>query len=160
MDTSRVGVRQIAVPVEARELCTLSRIDYEDGFLVETNSTQEWTAIEWVRAILEGAPLAIRARLLLGWSAIGLVPNLSMSGRSVLGWEIRTNTPSFVLMGRTSLIGMPGELLFKREKNGLLFATFVRQDNRLAGAVWAATEPQHVPIVHDLLVQASRRLTA
>jgi hypothetical protein len=85
---------------------------------------------------------------------------MSMSGRSVLGWEIRTNTPSFVLMGRTSLIGMPGELLFKREKNGLLFATFVRQDNRLARAVWAATEPQHVPIVHNLLEQAGRRLTA
>ena len=160
MDTLGIGVRQIAVPAEARELCSLPRIDYEDGFLVEINSAQERTAMEWVKAILEDAPLAVRGKLLLGWSAIGLVPTLSMSGRSVLGWEIRTNTPDFVLLGRTSLIGMPGELLFKREPAGLLFATFVQQDNRMARAIWAATEPQHAPIVRDLLAQAGRRLTA
>jgi hypothetical protein len=160
MDTLGIGVRQIAVPAEARELCSLSRIDYEDGFLVEINSAHEHTAMEWVRAILEGAPVAVRGKLLLGWSAIGLVPTLRVSGRSVLGWEIRTNTPDYVLLGRTSLIGMPGELLFKREPTGLLFATFVRQDNRLARAIWAATEPQHVPIVRNLLSQAGRRLLA
>jgi len=160
MDTLGIGVRQIAVPAEARELCSLSRIDYQDGFLVEVNSAHEHTAMEWVRAILEGAPLAVRGKLLLGWSAIGLVPTLSMSGRAVLGWEIRTNTPDYVMLGRTSVIGMPGELLFKREPTGLLFATFVRQDNRIARAIWAATEPQHVPIVRNLLTQAGRRLTA
>jgi hypothetical protein len=160
MDTLGIDVRQIAVPAEARELCSLSRIDYEDGFLVEINSTQEHTAMEWVRAMLEGAPLAVRGKLLLGWSTIGLVPTLSMPGRSVLGWEIRTNTPDFVLLGRTSLIGMPGELLFKREPAGLLFATFVRHDNRIARAIWAGTEPQHVLIVRNLLAQAGRRLTA
>jgi hypothetical protein len=116
--------------------------------------------MEWVRAMLEGAPLAVRVKLLLGWSTLGLVPTLSVSGRSVLGWEIRTNTPDFVLLGRTSVIGMPGELLFKREPAGLLFATFVQQDNRMVRAIWAATEPQHVPIVRNLLTQAGRRLTA
>lgn len=160
MDTLEIDIRQVAVTAEARDLCSLSRIDYEDGFLVEIPAASEHTAVEWVRAILEGAPVAVKAKLLLGWSAIGLLPTLKMSGRSVLGWEIRTSTPDFVLLGRTSLIGMPGELLFKREKNGLLFATFVQQDNRIARAVWAATEPQHVPIVRGLLEQAGRRLAA
>jgi hypothetical protein len=160
MDTLGIGVRQIAVPAEARELSSLPRIDYEDGFLVEVDSAQEHTAMEWVRAMLEDAPVALRVKLLLGWSTIGLVPTLSTSARSVLGWEIRTNTADFVLLGRTSLIGMPGELLFKKEPAGLLFATFVRQDNRMARAIWAATEPQHVSIVRDLLTEAGRRLTA
>jgi hypothetical protein len=160
MDTLGIGVRQIAVPAEARELCSLSRIDYQDGFLVEIDSAQQHTAMEWVRAMLQGAPLSVRSKLLLGWSAIGLVPALTMPGRSVLGWDIRTNTSDFVLLGRKSLIGMPGELLFKREPNGLLFATFVQQNNRIARSVWAATEPQHVPIVRNLLMQAGRRLTA
>jgi hypothetical protein len=160
MDTLGISVRQVAVPAEARQLCCLPRIDYEDGFLVEVNSAHEHTAREWVRAILEDAPLALRAKLSLGWSAIGLVPALSMSRGSVLGWKVRTSTPDYVLLGRTSVIGMPGELLFKREPTGLLFATFVRQDNRIARAIWAATEPQHVPIVRSLLVHAGRRLTA
>ena len=160
METFEIGLSQVAVPAEARDLCSLSRIDYEDAFLVETCAAQGRTATEWMKAILEDAPLAVKVKLLLGWSAIGLVPTLSMSGQAVLGWEIRTSTPDFVLLSRTSLIGMPGELLFKRERDGLLFATFVRQDNRLARAIWAATEPQHVPIVRDLLEQAARRLTA
>jgi hypothetical protein len=160
MATLGIGIRQIAVPAEARDLCSLSRIDYEDAFLVETSAAHDRTAMEWVTAILQRAPLAVRAKLLLGWSSIGLVPAVSMSGQSVLGWEIRTSTPDFVLLGRKSAIGMPGELLFKRVSDGLLFATFVRQDNRIARTVWAATEPQHVPIVRDLLEQADRRLTA
>lgn len=160
MDTLGIDVRQVAVTAEARALCSLSRIDYEDGFLVEIDGARQRTAAEWVRAMLQDAPIAIKARLLLGWSTLGLVPALSISRSSVLGWEIRTSTPDFVLLGRTSLIGMPGELLFKRERDGLFFATFVRHDNRLARAVWAATEAQHVPIVRHLLEQAARRLAA
>jgi hypothetical protein len=104
--------------------------------------------------------MAVKAKLMLGWSAIGLIPAMNRSTGSVLGWEIRARTPEFVLLGRTSLIGMPGELLFKRESGSLLFATFVQHDNPIARAVWAATEPQHVPIVHDLLEQAGRRIAA
>jgi hypothetical protein len=151
-------VRQVAVPAEARALCTLSRIDYEDAFLVESSSAPDWTVEQWVSAMLKEAPMTVRTKLSLGWSAIGLVP--SVGTRSVLGWQIRASTPDFILLGRASLIGMPGELLFKRERDGLLFATFVRHENRLARAIWAATEPQHVPIVRNLLKQASGRLAA
>lgn len=75
----------------------------------------------------------------------------------MLGWEIRANTPDFVLLGRDSLIGMPGELLFKCEPEALLFATLVHHAHHLARAVWAAVEPGHVRIVRALLEQASRR---
>jgi hypothetical protein len=160
MDTLEIDIRQVAMPAEARDLCSLSRIDYEDAFRIEIPAAPEHTAIEWVRAMLEDAPAATKAKLLLGWSAIGLKPAFKMSGQSVLGWEIRTSTSDFVVLGRDSLIGMPGELLFKREPNGLLFATFVQQDNRMTRAIWAATEPQHVPIVRDLLEQAGCRLAA
>lgn len=157
MDTLEIDIRQVAVPAAARVLSRLSHIDYEDAFLIESHAAQELTAEQWARAILEVAPVADRAKLLLGWLAIGLTPALNPSRRSVLGWEIRASTPDFVLLGRASLIGMPGELLFKREPDGLLFATFVQHDNRIARAVWAATEPQHVPFVRHLLGQASRR---
>jgi hypothetical protein len=160
MDTQQIDVRQLAVTAEARALCSLSHIDYEDAFLVEVTAAQQWTAVDWVKAMLEDAPLGVRTKLILGWLALGLKPAMPISRETVLGWHVRTSTPDSVLLGRMSVMGMPGELLFKRERAGLLFATFVRQDNRIARAVWAATEPQHVTIVRDLLEHAARRLTA
>ena len=58
METFEIGLSQVAVPAEARDLCSLSRIDYEDAFLVETSAAQGRTATEWVKAILEDARAA------------------------------------------------------------------------------------------------------
>ncbi len=76
----------------------------------------------------------------------------------MLGWEVRRTAPDHVLLGAESRIGMPGELLLKKEDDALLFATFVAQRNLVARAVWAVTEPVHVRVVRDILDQASRRL--
>jgi hypothetical protein len=146
-------VRRVALPPAARALSTLARIDYSDAFLVESGSAQNWSAEQWARAVMKDAPVAIRTKLLLGWSAIGLKP---ATRGSLLGWEIRLNTPDFVLLGRDSLIGMPGELLFKCEPEALLFATFVHHANLVARAVWAAVEPTHVRIVRHVLGLAAR----
>jgi hypothetical protein len=150
-------VRQIAVPPTARALSTLSHIDYADAFLVEAVPARQWSAEQCGRAVLDGAPLAVRTNLLLGWSAIGLKPAIGGSSRSILGWEIRVSAPQFVLLGRDSLIGMPGELLFKREQDALLFCTFVQHANYVARSFWAAVEPGHVRVVRRILEDASRR---
>lgn len=150
-------VRQIAVPAAARSLSTLSHIDYEDAFLVETDALRQHTAEEWARAVLEGAPLKVRGKLLSGWSALGLKLDCARSRSSVLGWPIRESNPDLVLLGAESRVGMPAQLLFKREPDALLFATFVQQDNRVARALWAATEPAHGPIVRQILEGARRR---
>jgi hypothetical protein len=151
-------VRQVALPPAARGLCTLSRIDYADAFLVETGPTQSRTAEQWARAMMEDAPVTVRTTLQSGWATIGLKVGRGRSGRTVLGWEVRGSTPDFVLLGADSRIGMPGELLFKRERCSVLFATFVQQDNLAARVVWAAAEPVHLRVVRDVLGQASRRL--
>ena len=78
----------------------------------------------------------------------------------MLGWEVRRAAPDHVLLGADSHIGMPGELLLKKEDDALLFATFVAQRNLLARAVWTVTEPVHVRVVRDMLGQASERLRA
>jgi hypothetical protein len=143
-------VRQIEMPEDARALCTLARIDYEDAFVVPTAADR--TAEQWARALLEAAPARLRARLLSGWSALGL--KLERDRGSVLGWEVRRNTPDAVLLGAGSRIGMPGELLFMREPRGLLFATFVQHDNAVARRVWARVEPTHVRVVRQVLSAA------
>ena len=151
-------MRQVAVPPAARSRSTLCHIDYADAFVVDTGPTRDWTGEQWARAILQDAPITVRSGLLAGWSAIGLKLGSGRSGRSVLGWEVRASTPEFVLLGARSRIGMPGELLFKPERRSLLFCTFVQHDNPIAHALWAAIEPTHVRVVHDLLERAGQRL--
>ena len=150
-------LRQMDLPSSARALSTLARVDYCDAFLFDVGSTHDESAEELIREILEGAPLAVRTQLLSGWSAIGLKVG-NTSERSVLGWEVRRTVPDHVLLGAESRIGMPGELLLKKEGDALLFATFVAQRNLIARAIWAVTEPVHVRVVRDILDQASRRL--
>jgi hypothetical protein len=151
------AVRQVDLPSSARALSTLGRIDYCDAFLFDAGSAHDESAEELIRDILEGAPLAVRTQLLSGWSAIGLKVGTSSRG-SVLGWEVRRTAPEHVLLGVDSRIGMPGELLLKKNRGALLFATFVAQRNPLARALWAVVEPVHVRIVRDILEQASQRL--
>ena len=152
-------VRQIDVPPSVLALSTLPRIDYSDAFVFDVGSRHDESAEDLIREVLEGAPLAVRTQLLSGWSTIGLKVGSGSEG-SVLGWDVRRSVPDHVLLGADSRIGMPGELLLKKEDGALLFATFVAQRNLIARAVWAATKPVHVRVVRDILGQASLRLRA
>jgi hypothetical protein len=149
-------VRQIAVAPEVLALSTLSRVDYADAFVVDVGAVSERTAEQWARAVLEAAPEPVRRNLTSGWDAIGL--NLGRSGVAgfVLGWEIRRSTPDHVLLSAASRIGMPAELLFKRESQTLLFSNFVRHENQRARRVWARVEPVHVPIVRRVLARVAQ----
>jgi hypothetical protein len=152
-------VRQVDLPPSARALSTLPRIDYCDAFLFDGGPTDADSAEDLIREVLEGAPPAVRAQLLSGWSSIGLKVG-DRSEQCVLGWEVRRTLPDQVLLGADSRIGMPGELLLKKEDDALLFATFVSKGNLLARAVWAVVEPVHVRVVRDILSHASERLRA
>ncbi len=81
------------MPPAERKLSTLARVDYEDAFLVETGPTENRTAEQWARAILEDAPIATRKSLQPGWFTLGLRLSGASSERSVLGWELRGSTP-------------------------------------------------------------------
>jgi hypothetical protein len=152
-------VRQVDPPSSALALSTLPRIDYCDAFLFGEGSTHNASAEDLIREVLDGAPLAVRTQLLSGWTSIGLKVR-NTSTQSVLGWEVRRSAPDHVLLGADSRIGMPGELLLKKEDGALLFATFVAQRNLIARAVWAVIEPVHVRVVRDILSDASQRLAA
>jgi hypothetical protein len=141
-------------------MSTLGRIDYEDAFIVDVGPTRDRVAEQWMRVILEDAPASVRLRLLSVWSAIGLKVALGGSGRSVLGWQIRAVDADFVLLGADSRIGMPAELVLRRQENGLLFATFGRQDSTIARAMWSSIESGHVRTVRSILEMASRRVVA
>jgi hypothetical protein len=153
------GVRQIAVPLAARARTTFSRVDYEDAFLVDTGSVTDRSGEEWARAVLEGAPADTRRDLGTGWFALGLRLRSIGSDRSVLGWEIRHSTPDFALLGASGRLGISGELLFERQPNGLLFATFVRLGNPPARLIWTGVAPRHRVVVRQLLTRAAAAVT-
>src|SRR5215218_3128630 len=56
-------VRQVTVPADARKLCTLAHVGYEDAFLVEVGDPGARTPEEWVRVIIESAPAVVRRAL-------------------------------------------------------------------------------------------------
>jgi hypothetical protein len=72
---------------------------------------------------------------------------------------MRRSDPDFVLLGASSRLGLPAELLIMRFGEEILFNTFVRHDGVVARAVWAGTEPLHRPIVRYVLGSAARRQT-
>jgi hypothetical protein len=148
-------VTEVSLPADARALSTLSRIDYEDAFRVD--ATVKRTPEQWARAVLQDAPLAVRARLTSGWTTLGLKLGPPWSAHRVLGWEVQHSDPDFALLKAGSRLGLQGELLFRREPHGLLFATFVALSNPAARAAWAGIEHQHRRVVHSLLDHAARR---
>ena len=147
-------VRQVALPPAARALSTLPQIDYEDAFVLDSGPAQDRTGEQWARAILEDAPIVVRGALLSGWSALGLRLGSPRSDPFVLGWEVRRSAPDFALLGARSPIGLSAELLVKRRRQTVLFATLLHQQNQAARAVWAAVRPVHLPVVRFVLGQA------
>jgi hypothetical protein len=146
------------VPSAARRLSTLPHVDYADAFLIRVDpEAQDRTPEQWARAIFDDAPIAIRRALRSGWLALGLQLGSTTSERFVLGWEVRRSTPEFVLLAGSSPIGLSAELLIKRQKDRLLYATLLQQRNPVARAVWAGVGPVHRPIVRYVLEQGSRR---
>jgi uncharacterized protein DUF2867 len=146
-------VRQIDVPQHVREFSTLPTVDYADAFLVDASGHPARSPHDWAVTVLEQAPLATRTRLLAGWSALGLVA--SESRDAVLGWDVRRHGEDFVLLGRDSRIGMPGELLFALQPDGLLFATFIHHRVTGTRAVWATARRAHLRTVPALLEGAA-----
>jgi len=149
-----LGVRKVATPPEVRARSMLSRVDYEDTFLVRTGPPSGRTAEQWARTMLEGAPTTRRHMLTAGWTALGLRLASTRSEASILGWTVRQRRPDVVLLGADGRLGLSGELLFERLGDDLLrFSTLVRLDHAGARHIWAAIEPRHVETVQDLLTR-------
>ncbi|WP_157006935.1 hypothetical protein [Agromyces laixinhei] len=165
-DTSRTPhmAHEIQVPPEVRALSTLSRIDYQNAVLVETDtrpdSALQRTAEQWARAALEDAPAEIRRTLTQQWTArFGLQLEPAHPDRHVLGWPIRRSAPDHALLGTASDNGLQAELLIQCRPDALLFASFIQHDTDDARARWAEAEHLHAPAMCRLLDDAIGRAT-
>jgi hypothetical protein len=155
---SSAAVERVSLPARARAVSTLARLDYSDAFLVDVGV--ELGPRQWASTMLQEAPIAMRLQLISGWSALGLRLGGPWAADRVLGWKVVQSTPEFVLLQANSWVGLGAELLFYRRRGGVLFATLMRHDNRVAGAVWRLITPTHQAVVGSLLRHAARRAVA
>lgn len=149
------AVTQISVPADARAVSTLPRIDYEDAFIVE--GAGERTPREWARSVIDDAPARVRARLYTGWLSLGLRLGPPWSSHRVLGWRVACSEPDWLLLSARSWLGLRGELLFRSEADGLLFATLIQLTNPIGRSVWARVTDTHQQVVRSLLTHAADR---
>jgi hypothetical protein len=148
------AVVAVETPTAALDLCTLGHIDYSDAFIVTRHDGVHRTGEQWARAVLEGAPPRLRRRLRYGWFGLGLKLGSTRSPERVLGWPLRHSSDEYALLGASSRIGLPAQLLFAPQADGMLFATFVRHRNPAARAVWAVVTRRHRRVVRYLLERA------
>jgi hypothetical protein len=146
--------RRVGVPQAARGRSALARVDYADAFVIETRPGDERTPEEWAQALLGGAPAAGQ-RLWSAVAALGILPRAAGGGsppRRVIGsWDVRCSRDDFAQLVASAPIGLSAELLFERQHDGLLWATFVQLDNAVARAAWTAIAPIHRRVVPRLL---------
>jgi Protein of unknown function (DUF2867) len=150
-------VRQLDPSPEVRALSMLPAIDYADAFTVTGPGAGERTPAQWARTVLDQAPRLVRVKLVVGWTLLGLRLGARSPGDRILGWRIRRSTPDLVLIGADSLVGLPAELLFLRQPDGLLFATFVQEQSWYARVLWPRVVPSHQRIVRSLLTDGARQ---
>jgi hypothetical protein len=153
-------VREVDVPVDALALSTLPRVDYMDAFRVDLPDGPRPSGEEWAWETLEGASPKARRELRRGWPLLGLKMAPHGAEGAILGWRLRHSDADFALLGADSRIGMPAELLFRPEPDGLLFATFIQQRNPLVRMLWAPIGSPHRRVVPTLLRRAAGRIGA
>jgi hypothetical protein len=147
-------IRQIAVPQAARTLSTFSHVDYQDAFLVETDAVPDRTSEQWARALLENVPTITRNVISTAWFALRLQLDSTPSNQFLLGWEVRRSTPDVALLGCSSRLGLSAEMLFVRQQDALLYASFLQLHTPIARAVWGALSPLHRQTARSIFRQA------
>jgi len=149
------SARRVAVPAEARALSMLAHVDYADAFTVPAHGPER-TPEQWTRAVLEDAPLTAQRFLHRLLSAVGLQLGPIGADGFIVGWKMHRSTAEYVLLGTQGpRIGLRAELLFRPERQRLLWATFVQQDNVTARAAWAGMGVLHRRVVPYLLGRAT-----
>jgi hypothetical protein len=153
-DKASARVEAIEVPAAVRELTAIEPIAYEDCFAVEP-APAAWRPAELAaRAVLDEAPVKLRAALLQGWSSLGLRLDPESPDR-ILGWHLRRSNEDVAIVAADSPLGIAAELVFTRQGEEMIYATFVRLDGADARAAWAQIEPVHPPMVKRLLEGAA-----
>jgi hypothetical protein len=157
-DSYAMRVAEVTGHRSLERYCGLPRVDHEDTWRVSMDGWPDHPAGRCAHMILEEAAPATREGLRRGWSSIGL--KLDDGADAILGWTISHDERDLLVLALPSRVGMPAELIFRRDGHDVLFATLVEARSAPARLLWHSILPVHTRIVRALLTDACTRLAS
>ncbi|ASR35843.1 hypothetical protein BAY61_13460 [Prauserella marina] len=144
------------IPGRIRAADTVADPDYTWACELTAADGDDRTAVQWARAVFEGAPRPLRWFMLAGWlGVLRLRPGPRSDPDLVFGWEILSASP-----GRATL-GIDGtafttHLVVDVQGPRVVHATFVRFERRRAKILWTVCDPVHRLTITYLMNRAAR----
>jgi hypothetical protein len=133
---------------------------YRVSFAIERPPSETLTAEGWSRAIFEGAPIATRCFLIIGWLALSLRIRPRRSAGRVLGWPIAREDPEMVVLVVPALLGLTSCNVVSIDRDRITLSSFVRYTGSMTTitrAAWAVTRPIHELVLPHLMTSAVHR---
>jgi hypothetical protein len=158
--TTASSVRAHRVSV-AEELVG-ARCDYADAFEIEVPASDAWTAEQWARHVVEGAPPAVRRTIVFAHRfVLGLRLAPASSPDHVLGWDIEENRPGVLRLAAASPF-MRAEIVARRlERSRIRLTTLGHYTRPVPGRlIWVAVGPVHRRFAPYLLEHGVRSRAA
>ncbi|MFD8534772.1 DUF2867 domain-containing protein [Streptomyces rubrogriseus] len=115
------------------------------------------TAEQWARTTFEDTPAPLRTLLRVGWSGVlGLRLGPRVSARHVIGWRTVESAPDRIAVeARAPSLTVRNVVTVDAVR--LLWATYVRFEDRSGRLLWSLAAPVHHLVVPLLLGRAVRR---
>jgi hypothetical protein len=133
------GAERATIPIRARELATLDRVDYADCFTVAVSATRK--PEEWLRLVVEAMPalfVAVRA----AHHALGLRLAPADSPEHVIGWEVLRSNPDECVLGNAGWLGTP-RIVGLTLPGRVVLATLIEFNGIIGRSLWTAAAPAH-----------------
>jgi hypothetical protein len=131
-------------------------LDWQHAAAVSTDVAAE--PERWARSCFEGAPLAMRLFLTIGWRLLLLRGSPRSDATHVLGWPLVTASTDTAVLQRRSRLGILATLVFSVEADRVVLASGMSFENRAARILWAVVAPTHRWAVRTVLGHAAAHL--
>lgn len=154
-------VRRVVVPRAIAASFAHSTANYRGALALTTDAAETRSALQWARAVFEGAPAVLRWCLVFGWNRmLGLHLGPRPSDDHVLGWA---SADGDLLAGSTTLTARSRFLRASNvvavEPSTVTWVTLVHYSHPAARPLWAMARPIHRLTMRYLLARAARTAT-
>ncbi|MFF9101709.1 DUF2867 domain-containing protein [Streptomyces rubrogriseus] len=130
---------------------------FASAFVLPLAGLPRRTAEQWARTTFEDTPAPLRTLLRVGWSGVlGLRLGPRVSARHVIGWRTVESAPDRIAVeARAPSLTVRNVVTVDAAR--LLWATYVRFEDRSGRMLWSLAAPVHHLVVPLLLGRAVRR---
>jgi hypothetical protein len=132
-------VERTTIPIRARELAALDRVDYADCFTVAVSTTR--TSEEWLRLAV-GAMHALFVAVRAAHRALGLRLAPADSSEHIIGWEVLRSDPDECVLGNAGWLGA-ARIVGLSPPGKVVLVTLIELNGITGRALWTVAAPVH-----------------